>query len=486
MTLPAPSILSVLLAATLAPVHSTSAQADLPATPVYATDVAPIIHRSCTECHRAGGVAPFSLETADDLIRRGRTVLRSVRDGSMPPWFAAPAMDSAHRLANDASLSERDKAVLEAWLESESRPIGDLSKAPAPRGPAPEWRIGTPDLVVELPSAVAVKESGTMPYVNVRVPSGLPEDRWIRKWEVSPTARDVVHHVLVFAVPKETRRPADETRGFFAAYVPGGGMRVYDESRAKRLPAGSDLLFQLHYTPNGRATQDRTRLGLVFASEPPAHEVRTAGIFDPRLDIPPNVADHREGTSIAIPADVRLLSWMPHMHVRGRSFRAYVETDGTRRTILDLPRYDFNWQLSYDYAEPVALRAGSTLGIEAVFDNSSGNHANPDPSKRVRWGQQTTDEMLIGYVEYELVDGGRPLGGGGGLRGRIRDRDAQFATLDEDGDGAIERGEGGALVARAFDAADADRDGRVTRAEFEAFVGRRGGRGRGTDGQGRP
>lgn len=439
--------------------------------PEYATEVAPIVSRACGECHRAGGVAPFALETADDLARRAKTIARVVRDGTMPPWFAAPPASPAHRFSNDASLSEGEKSALLAWLESEARPIGDLSKAPPPRGPAPEWRIDTPDAVFELPQAVAVKSSGTMPYINVRVKTGFIEDRWVRAWEVAPTARDVVHHVLVFAVPPGARGAADESRGFFAAYVPGGGMRQYDESRAKRLPKGSDLLFQLHYTPNGKATSDRTRIGLVFAEAPPKHEVRTAGIFDPKLDIAPGAASHREGAAITVPADARLLSWMPHMHLRGKSFRAYRESNGVRETMLEVPRYDFNWQLSYDYAQPPLVPRGTVLGIEAVFDNSSANPANPDPAARVRWGQQSTDEMLIGYIEYELVEGGAAIGEG--ARARLRDRASQFAFLDEDGDGAIERGEGGELVARAFDAADADGDGRVTRAEFDSFVARR-------------
>ena len=460
------------------------------APPTYAADIAPVVARSCTECHRAGGVAPFSLETADDLIRRARTIARVVEDETMPPWFAELPTGSPHRFANDTSLTDREKQLLTSWLASPDRPLGDASTAPAPRGPAPEWRIGKPDLVVELPREVEVKATGTMPYVNLRVETGFTEDRWVRAWEVAPTARDVVHHVLVFAVPKGARGPADESRGFFAAYVPGNGSKIYDSSRAKRLPAGHDLVFQLHYTPNGRATTDRTRLGLVFADAKPKHEVRTAGLFDPKLDIPPGAADHREGAALTVPFDARLLAWIPHMHNRGKSFRAYREVPraatesaaadapAVREILLDVPRYDFDWQLSYEYADPVLITRGTVLGFEAVFDNSTANPANPDPAARVRWGQQTTDEMLIGYIEYELVDesangSGSAAGFGGAARGLRRDRAAQFAFLDDDGDGAIEKGEGGAIVARAFEAADADGDGRITRAEFDAFVARR-------------
>jgi len=458
--------------------------ATTPSTRTYASDIAPLIARSCTECHRAGGVAPFSLETADDLTRRAKNITRVIADGSMPPWFAEMPEGSPHRFANDPSLTDQEKALITRWLESRDRPLGDVTKLSPPRGPAPEWNIVTPDLIIELPREVEIKASGTMPYVNLRVSPGFTEDRWVRAWEVAPTARDVVHHVLVFAVPKGARGPADESRGFFAAYVPGNGSKIYDATRAKRLPAGHDIVFQLHYTPNGRATVDRTRLGLVFAEKAPEREVRTAGIFDPKLDIPPGEANHREGAALTVPFDARILAWMPHMHNRGKSFRAYREppnsseesTRAARELVLDVPRYDFNWQLAYEYEKPLEVKRGTVLSIEAVFDNSAENSANPDPTKRVRWGQQTTDEMLIGYIEYELLSGavGEPATLGGQPRGIRRDRAAQFAFLDDDGDGTIERGEGGALVARAFDAADADNDGRITRPEFDAYLAKRG------------
>lgn len=417
-----PALLTALLAAS-------SALAEAGSVPTYATEVAPIVAARCTACHRPGGIAPFSLESPDDLARRARTVARAVRDETMPPWFASAPAVPKHRFANDASLSDAEKATLLAWLDAAERPIGDLAKAPAPRGPAPEWRIGTPDAVFEIPQAVDIKAEGQMPYVNLRVDTGFTEEKWVRAWEVVPSAREVVHHVLVFAVEGGRARALDEARGFFAAYVPGGGMRIYTDGRAKRLPKGASLVFQLHYTPNGKPTTDRTKIGLVFADAPPApeHQIRTAGIFDRNLDIPPNAANHREGTSFTLPADVRVLSWMPHMHTRGKSFRAYAQSLDERTVLLDIPRYDFNWQLSYDYATPVELKRGTTLVLEAVFDNSKDNPANPDPSKRVRWGQQTTDEMLIGYVEYELPNGGGELGAGGGagrerLRERIRER----------------------------------------------------------------
>lgn len=456
--------------------------------PDYTNDVAPIIARACTQCHRVDGVAPFSLQSADDLLKRSRNIARAVRDGLMPPWFASTPSDARHRFKNDASLSAQDKATLLAWLESSDHPSarasGDVVAAPLAPITRSAWRIGEPDAILELPEAIEIKAEGTMPYVNVRVATNFESDKWIRAWEVIPSAREVVHHVLVFAVAPDAKNTMDVSSGFFAAFVPGGGMRQYDNTRAKLLPKGSTLVFQLHYTPNGRATSDRTKIGLVFAESAPQYEVRTAGIFDAKLDIPPNNASHEEGTSITVPADIRILSWMPHMHTRGKSFRAsmthassstddggVVSETGRSEILLDIPRYDFDWQLSYDYETPVDVAKGATLTIDATFDNSADNAENPDPTQRVRWGQQTTDEMLIGYLEYELRDGGAPIGGGR-VRDVVADRARQFAAFDEDGDGAIERNEGGPAVRRSFDAADADHDDRVTRAEFDLFVSR--------------
>ena len=245
-----------------------------------------------------------------------------------------------------------------------------------------------------------------MPYQQVTVETGLTEEKWVRGFEVQPTAREVVHHVLIFVQePGQKRGGDDESGGFFAAYVPGNNHIIYPDGFAKHLPAGARLRFQIHYTPNGTATRDQIKLGLLFAKEAPQHIVRIAGIADHRLSIPPGAAHHAETAVIPIPAEVKLLAFMPHMHVRGAAFRyEAVLADGTVRTLLDVPRYDFNWQLSYRYAEPPTLPRGSKIRATAWYDNSTNNPANPDPTKTVRWGPQTFDEMMLGYVEYYLPD----------------------------------------------------------------------------------
>lgn len=385
----------------------------------YYRDVSRILQHNCVECHRAGGLAPFSLEQPDEVLDRVKTIKRVVGKGTMPPWFAAPPEKGQPSLwINDHSLSSRDKADLLAWIEGD-RIMGDPADAPVPRQFPAEWQIGKPDLVLQLPQPVKVRAEGVMPYQNLVVETSLSEDRWVQAIEIQPTDREVVHHVLVFVEGGDKpaglgqrargaagdRRIAgadgEDSRGYFGIYVPGNSTVVYPEGFARRLPKGSRLRFQMHYTPKGSATEDQTRIGFVFAKEKPDHVVQVVGISNPKLVIPPHAANHSQTASIPVPATVRLLAFAPHMHLRGKAFRYdAILPDGSRRTLLDIPRYDFNWQLAYRYAEPVEIPAGSRIEVTGWFDNSVSNPANPDPDKTVRWGPQTFDEMLLGYVEY--------------------------------------------------------------------------------------
>jgi hypothetical protein len=229
----------------------------------------------------------------------------------------------------------------------------------------------------------------------------------VQALEVQPSAREVTHHVLVFAVPPGVKpgRGA-ESQGFFAAYVPGNNTLIYPEGYAKKLPKGATIIFQIHYTPNGTATEDQTRFGVVFAKQPPRHEVKVAAIVNGRFEIPPGADNHKVEARIpAIPFEAKVLAYFPHAHLRGKAARYEMKTpDGKMATLLDVPRYDFNWQLMYRYAEPVTVPRGSALVYTAWYDNSTGNPANPDPKRTVKWGQQTYDEMHLGYVEY-VIDG---------------------------------------------------------------------------------
>lgn len=376
-----------------------------PAAPVtYHRDVARILQQNCVACHHDGGIAPFALDDLEEVQDRLRVIGRVVREGTMPPWFAAPAGSAQPSpWANDRSLSARDRADLLAWIGSADRPLGDAAEAPVRRVYPKEWSIGTPDLIIPLSRAYEIKAEGFMPYQFDVVQTELVEDKWVTAYEILPSERDVVHHVIVQVHERgAAARDRDEgAGGYWAAYVPGNGSHVYPDGFARRIPAGAKVSFQIHYTPSGTAKRERLRLGLVFARTPPAYEVRTAAVANLRLAIPPGEANHVETKSQPVPFDLPVTSFLAHMHVRGKAFRYDVTfPDGRTETLLDIPRYDFNWQLRYDLKQPRLIPRGSTVKITAVFDNSPGNRANPDPTKLVRWGKQTVDEMMIGYLEY--------------------------------------------------------------------------------------
>ncbi|MCB1278377.1 redoxin family protein [Prosthecobacter sp.] len=370
----------------------------------YHRDVARIMQANCVECHHEGGVGPFALDSFEAVTEHAGMIRKQVERGAMPPWFAAPLEGATHSpWANDRSLSERDRTDLLAWLASD-RPKGDVADAPKPRQFQSEWSIGKPDAIIAAAKPISIKAEGTMPYQHVTVSTDFPEDRWVRGYEILPTERQVVHHVIVSVYEKgrKVRGGGDEgSEGYWAAYVPGNTKQIYPEGFARKLPAGATVSFQIHYTPNGKAVQDTMRMGLLFAKEPPKYVIHTTALPNARISIPAGAANHVETAQRKLPVDINAMAWMAHMHVRGKAFKfEAISPDGKTETLLDIPKYDFNWQLRYDYAKPRFLPRGTTIKITAVFDNSAGNPANPDPTKNVRWGQQTFDEMMIGYLEH--------------------------------------------------------------------------------------
>jgi peroxiredoxin len=358
----------------------------------FAADVATIMQQKCQSCHRAGQAAPFGLLTYDQARRHAAAIREAVDDRRMPPWHADPRFG---RFENDRSLSARERAVLMAWVDQGS-PLGDPAALPAPRTFAEGWSAGPPDVVFELPEPYVVAAQGTLPYQYFRVPTGFTEDKWVQSIEPRPGDRSVVHHIIVYLADKKGGRPEH-----LGGYAPGDMPSVYRPGTAKRIPASSELIFQVHYTPNGKIKTDRSKVGFIYAKEPVTRRAITRGIAQQRLVIPPGAENHEVRSSLTVKDDAHLLSFMPHMHLRGKDFKYTVTfPDGRSEVLLSIPAYDFGWQSYYRLSEPVAMPKGTRIDCVAHFDNSASNPANPDATKEVRWGDQTWEEMMIGYIDY--------------------------------------------------------------------------------------
>ncbi len=364
-----------------------------------------IVQDRCQQCHRDGENGPFPLLTYADAKSNAPMIAYVARERLMPPWFASR---ESLPMLNDHSLTPRERGLLTRWVET-GTPQGDPKLAPSPRTFAKGWKIGTPDAVLEIPQPFHVPAEGTVKYQYTLVATDFGADRWIQAFEIRPTAPQSVHHVLVFVrYPKdhprahEQPRPRGGVESYFAAMVPGQTAFRFPSGTARFLPKGAKLRFQIHYTTNGTAAVDQTKIGFVFTKDgAPEHEMRSTGVYNLRLRIPAGKAHHVEQASRMLPIKARIHGFTPHMHVRGKAFHYQaILPDGTRKTLLDIPRYDFNWQLHYRLSEPLDLPAGTRIHCTAVFDNSAQNPANPDPNKTVRWGDQTWNEMLIGYVDW--------------------------------------------------------------------------------------
>lgn len=385
------------------------------AKPTYHNFASRLVQQNCQECHHKGGVGPFTLETLDDVKAHKGMVKKVVKDDTMPVWHAATAEKPGEprTFKNDRSLPTADKDAFLAWI-ADGLPEGDKADAPLTRTFPDEWSIGKPDLVVQIPDAIKIKATGVMDYQNVIVDTGLEEDKWVVAAEILPTDRAVVHHVLVFALPP--KKPGEielpkrgEGQGYYAAYVPGNTKQILPEGFAKKLQKGARIKFQIHYTPNGTATKDQVKVGFKFGPTP-NYEVKVFPFGDPKISIPPGADNHKEEFEFKLPMDVTLTTFSPHMHLRGKAARYEYDVIDPKtkkvietKVLLDVPHYDFNWQLRYELAQPVNLPAGTPVRYIAWYDNSSNNPANPDPKKTVKWGDQTYDEMFLGYAEWHSL-----------------------------------------------------------------------------------
>lgn len=372
----------------------------------YASHIAKILNKRCVECHREGEIGPFALTDYDEVVGWADMIAEVVQNGRMPPWHADPQYGA---FEGDRRLSAEEKKLIQDWSAA-GAPQGDLSQMPEPPTfLASGWQLGRePDLIVAMQEApFTVAAEGVLDYQFFVVDPGFQEDKWVTAAEVLPGNRAVVHHATIFALvgtPEEALRDGT-TDGYLATFVPGLRPTSYPPGMAKRIVAGSRLVFQIHYTPNGSEQRDVSRLGLVFADPNDVeYEVVTGSVINRTFAIPPGAPRHRvTATSIRSPRNSKLLSLMPHMHARGVAFRfEAVVPSGATEILLDVPHYDFNWQTAYKLVKPRVLPAGSQVHCIAHFDNSADNAANPDPSREVHHGIQNRDEMMVGYFDIAV------------------------------------------------------------------------------------
>jgi hypothetical protein len=445
------------------------------AIPTFSKDVAPILYKSCTSCHRPGEIGPMSLLTYNDARPHARSIAAYTGQGIMPPWHADPAHGE---FVNARRLTDAEKDVLARWADG-GAPEGNRSDLP----PAPVypdgWNIGQPDAIFTMNESYPVSASGTIDYKHFEVPTNLTEDRWIQAYEVKPGTPSVVHHVIVYARPPRRTPPAGAAapsgtppaatapgaaapaagaaapaapaappqapfafapgmnlppdvrkqmaRGetpndrpsppgglgaFVGAFAPGQGIRVYHPGTAMKLQAGTTLIFQMHYTATGTATTDRTKIGFVFAKTPPKQEAITVSLINQNFTLPAGAPNTRVDAQMTFNRDATIWSILPHTHVRGKAWTVEVTyPDGRKETVLNVPKYDFNWQTDYVFKEPLKLPKGSTLRTSAVYDNSSANKSNPDPKIDVHWGEQTWEEMQFTAMTVTLDLPATPSGG---------------------------------------------------------------------------
>jgi hypothetical protein len=363
-------------------------------------DVLPILQDRCQECHRQEQMAPMAFSTYEQTRPWAKAIREAVRTRRMPPWFADPCCG---KFSNDRSLTAAERDTLARWADTGAL-RGRESDAPAVKTWPEGWNISKPDAVIQMPQAFRVPAKGAVEYQYFIVPAGFKEDRWVQAVEVRPGARKAVHHAVVYV-----REPGDAwTRGptkadILAIYAPGSAPEVYPAGMAKLVKAGSDLVFEIHYTPSGKAVEDRTKVGLVFVARPPAKRVLTLQMDNEKFVIPAGDRDFRVSVWGTLPNDALLLGFFPHMHLRGTSFEyTRIRENGLPETLLRVKPYDFHWQLYYRLAEPMALAKGTRLNWIATYDNSAANRRNPDPAADVRYGPQSWEEMMVGFFDVAV------------------------------------------------------------------------------------
>ena len=426
------------------------AAGDVPSREVtFARDVASIVYKHCAGCHRTGGIAPMSLLSFKDARPWAKSIREAVVTRQMPPWHADARYGD---FVNDARLSETELDTIRLWVDQ-----GAKEGNPADLPPAPvfndDWRIGKPDLIIPIPEEQRIAAGGPDEYLYFTVPTHYDHDLWVQAVELRPGNRRVVHHAHVYlkapeSPAKDPAQPKHESPsakylyqdghvhhivpdapvindgcgtpdggywpgikpkgegGMLGSYLPGREPDIFPEGYARKIPAGAILEFQVHYSKTtGRPETDRTSVGFILAKEPPRQPLRRVDVSNYFFRIPPGASDQEVTACYTFDRDVNLLSYVAHMHYRGKDMRFdLVRPDGRRETLISIPHYNFNWQTVYRLRTAVPVEKGSQLRITAHFDNSPNNKFNPDPSKTIRWGEPSNEEMMDGWLEYVLPE----------------------------------------------------------------------------------
>lgn len=428
----------------------------------FSKDVAPIFYKSCAECHKPNDIAPMSLLSYKESRPWARSIKEKVLAREMPPWSPDPAHGD---FSNDARLSQADVDTIVAWVDQGAKE-GNPKDLPAkPEFISGGWQIGKPDVVLEMNEEWTIEPNAPDNYINFFIPTNFKEDMWVQAAEILPGNRSVVHHVIAFvqtpqmmakreAESKQTgervgKRSSRESALFYldgtlrrvkmdapvmddacsqsvnrgrrdgngdgeenegqllAGYAPGKGVDVYPSGMAKKVPAGATLMFQMHYSSFKGALEkpekDRTKIGLIFAKEPPDKVIYTYAAANVMFKIPAGADNHEVTACQTFPMDAQIITYMPHMHLRGKDMKYdVIYPDGRKETLLWVPKFNFNWQTMYYLKKPLNIPKGTKLIVTAHFDNSEKNRYNPDPKKEVRWGDPTYDEMMIGWMDIVI------------------------------------------------------------------------------------
>ena len=381
----------------------------------FSKDVAPILQKNCQGCHRPGEAAPMSLRTYQEARPWAKAMKQAVLAKKMPPWFA----DAQYgHFRNDRSLPQKDIDTLVSWVDA-GAPEGDPKDLPQPLAYVDGWNIGQPDMVLEMPEPFHVPASGTIEYQYVVLPYKFTEDRWVQMAEVRPGNRAMVHHVIAYIrdgsskwmrdkKPGELFVPEADANGnrpslngdLLSGFAPGLPPSILEPGQGRLIKAGSDIVLQLHYTANGHAGEDRTKVGVIFCKQAPHERVMTLAASNSKFTIPPGDPNYQVDASFELGHDAKLSALLPHMHLRGKDFQyRLVYPSGETETILRVPHYDFGWQLWYQPVSDIVLPKGTQIAATAHFDNSVNNPHNPDSTKAVTWGDQSWEEMMIGFFD---------------------------------------------------------------------------------------